>query len=307
VSENLARRYWPNRNPIGRRIRFGGPDSRRPWATVVGVVADVKTSSLEREPATHSYEPLEQVEAGGARTAWHFVIRASGDPTMLASAVRASVQLIDPSLPVSELRTMTGIVDASLTARRFNTWLLAAFAVLALLLAMLGIYGVIAFSVVQRTEETGIRMALGARTAQVAELFLREGLLLVAAGIGIGAAGSMALSHSIADLLYGVKPIDPLTIAAVSAMLLPAAVAAAWVPACRARSGWIRRSRCGGNSLYEPFRSRLDRAHPNNWRRKKPSQRKRGRSDVQETCACNRIAGGDTGCDVRAGGSGGKP
>jgi len=235
VSENLARRYWPGQDPIGKRLKYGTGSEKRQWATIVGVVADAKSTSMEGEPMPHSYQPVDQLEDGystvGALT---FMVRTDGDPAAVASAARSVVASLDPALPLSAVRTMQQVVDASLQPRRFDTWLVGLFAALALFLAMLGIYGVIAFAVAQRTQEIGIRMALGAKGSDVLRLFLREGLVLALAGIVLGTIGSLVTGRYIATLLYGVKPADIRTLLIVSAVLALTAIAATLVPARRA-------------------------------------------------------------------------
>ncbi|SPE42880.1 conserved membrane hypothetical protein [Candidatus Sulfopaludibacter sp. SbA3] len=235
VSENLARRYWPNQDPIGKRLKYGSGSDQRQWATIVGVVADTKSTSLEGEPTPHSYQPLDQLEEGHSTV--HdltFMVRADADAGTVATAARRAVASLDPSLPLANLRTMEDVVDQSLRPRRFNTFLVGLFAALALFLAVLGIYGVIAFAVTQRTQEIGIRMALGATTGDVLRLFLREGLILAVGGIVIGWVAALLLGRYIATLLYGVQPTDGATLAIVGAVLAATAIAATALPARRA-------------------------------------------------------------------------
>jgi putative ABC transport system permease protein len=235
VSENLARRYWPGQDPVGKRLKYGSGSDKRQWATIVGVVADAKSNSMEGEPMPHSYQPVDQLEDGYSTvSALTFMVRTDGDPGAVASAARRAVTSLDPALPLSAVRTMQQVVDASLQPRRFDTWLVGGFAALALFLAMLGIYGVIAFAVAQRTQEIGIRVALGATGSDVLRLFLREGLVLVLTGIVLGSAGALAMGRFIATLLYGVQPTDVWTLATVSAVLATTAIAATLAPARRA-------------------------------------------------------------------------
>ena len=233
VSENLARRYWPNQDPIGKRMHFGAADDNREFSTVVGVVADVKSTSMEDVPRPHVYEPLDQLE-DGRLTALNFMIRAETDPATLSAAARAAVASLDPALPLSKMRTLQDVVDASLQPRRFDTGLVGLFAALALFLAVLGIYGVIAFAVAQRTQEIGIRMALGAKSGDVLMLFVREGVMLALTGILLGSAAALLLGRYIASLLYGVQPTDVATLATASAVLAATAIVATLVPARRA-------------------------------------------------------------------------
>ena len=235
VSENLARRYWPGEDPIGKRLKYGIGTEARPWLTIVGVVADAKSLSMESEPMMHSYEPLDQLAEGFSNVrALSFMVRTAADPAAITDAARQAVASLDPTLPLSHLRTMQDVVKESLQPRRFDTLLVGLFAVLAVFLAVLGIYGVIAFAVAQRTQEIGIRMALGARRGDVLLLFLREGAALALIGIALGSAAALFLSRYIATLLYGVKPTDALTLAAAGALLAATALAATYLPAVRA-------------------------------------------------------------------------
>lgn len=233
VDQEVARRYWPDVDPIGKRMRFGGLEDKTPLITIVGVVADARMTSVEAGAETHCYQPAAQAGDGPLRT-MNVVVRAQRDPASLTSAVRSAVASIDRNLPVAQLRTMTDALNTTLEPRRFNTALLAAFAAIALLLAIIGIHGVISYSVTQRTQEIGIRMALGADRRDVLRIILREGLVLAAAGIAIGAAASLALTRFLASLLYGVKATDPVTFASVAAVLAAATLASAWLPARRA-------------------------------------------------------------------------
>ncbi len=235
ISENLARRYWPGQDPIGKRLMFGTGSEKRPWNTIVGVVADVKSTSLEGEAAMHSYQPIDQLEDGYSTVrALTFMVRTAADPVTITSAARRAVASLDPGLPLAHLRTMQDVVDESLQPRRFDTVLVGLFAALALFLAMLGIYGVIAFGVAQRTQEVGIRMALGATSGSVLRMFLREGLLLALGGIALGSMGSLLMGRYIATLLYGVKPADVLTLSIAGGLLSATALAATYLPARRA-------------------------------------------------------------------------
>jgi predicted permease len=230
VSESLAKRYWPNQDAIGKRLKWGPPESKDPWLTVVGVVGDVKQSALEVETTPHTYEPLLQKSSGSVNVA----LRASGNPAGLASALRTTVWALDPQLAVAQVRTMDQVITESTTSRRFNLFLLAGFAFLALVLSAIGIYGVIAYSVVRRVREIGIRMALGASGSDVMRLVIGRGLLLLGIGIAIGIAGALALTRSLASFLYGIRPTDPLTFAAVVVILASVAFLASYIPARRA-------------------------------------------------------------------------
>jgi predicted permease len=231
VSEALARIYWPNQDPIGKRLHFGGEDN---WVTVIGVAADVKVSGIEGQPPPRAYQPVEQLTGERVRRAQFFVVRSNLDPARLFPAIRQTVASLDKDLPVDNLRVLQDVVDNSLKPRRFNTYLIALFAVLALLLALIGIYGVMAYSVTERTQEIGIRMALGAEGRDVLELFLRESLLLCCVGIAAGWVASLLLARYIGSFLYGVSPRDTLTLGVVAAFFAIVALFATYIPARRA-------------------------------------------------------------------------
>src|SRR5215475_10599940 len=224
INETLAR-FFGERDPVGQRIRAGGA-----WRTVVGVVSDVKSGSLEAEIRPQLYLPHAQWAWGGMTV----VTQADGDPLAYVSAARNELKALDPLLPAAKVRTMKQVVSNASGARRFNTALLTFFAVAALLLTMLGIYGVVAFVVGRRSREIGVRMALGAQPRDVLRLVLRQGMKPVAIGCGAGLAGSLAASQFVASQLYGISPTDSLTLGGVMALLLGAALLACWLPARRA-------------------------------------------------------------------------
>ncbi len=230
VSETMARTYWPNQDPIGKTFRPGFPDMKGPAVTVIGVVGDTKHWGLGSAPTMEFYDSAYLFPSFGQ----HLVLRTAGDPLTLAQAVRTAVREVDPSAVVSDVRTMEAVVSKSVSGRRTNIGLLATFAGLALLLAVVGTYGVMAYLVAQRRREIGIRMALGAATSKVMQSVLREALALSAAGIAIGGAISFALGRLIASMLYGVQSTDALTYSAVAALLLAATAAASYLPARRA-------------------------------------------------------------------------
>ena len=237
VSETMTRKFWPKQEPLGKRLKFGGPDEKVSWQTVVGVVEDVKQSSLESESQLQLYQPYAQVDdetAGVIGRGLSFVMRTSVDPAGLSPAVRASLRSLDPSLPVADLRTMKQVVNAATAPRRFNTWLMGLLAAIALLIAAVGIYGVMAYSVTMRTQEIGIRMALGAARTNVLRMVLRQAFIIAGAGIAIGLAAAFALTRFMAGLLYEIQPADPLTFIAVSLFLALVVVVATCFPAMRA-------------------------------------------------------------------------
>jgi putative ABC transport system permease protein len=226
IDETLARQYWPGEDPVGKRIRQG-----RDWATIVGVVGHVKAYDLSGEDVKGRYYfSLYQRPIPLAR----FAIRSSADPARLASGIRAAVQAVDPAQPVSAVRAMSDIVAASLAPRRFVVTLLGIFAGLALLMAALGLYGVIGYSVSQRTPEIGIRMALGARPAEVVGLVLKQGLRLTVIGAMAGLVGSLAMAAVLRGQLFHVSPFDPFTFLIAAAVLILASALASYLPALRA-------------------------------------------------------------------------
>ena len=232
IDETLARVYWPGEDPIGKRFRLGLFDDSdpRPWVTVVGIVGNVRNSGLHVEPRPQVYVPLAQTSFSGQS----FVLRAQRDPRSLIQEARATVFAVDRDQPVAQVRTLEQVVSQSVAARRFNMVLLGAFAGLALLLAAVGIYGITAYSVAQRTREMGLRMALGARPGNVLGLVLREAGLLALIGLGAGLALAFAATRVMASLLFGVGTTDPATFASVAAALALVSLVAAWVPGRRA-------------------------------------------------------------------------
>ena len=232
VSESLAKRHWPGQDPIGKRLKWGPPESNDPWLTIVGVVGDVKQGALDAATMPHTYESYEQ--HGTPWSSLSVAARAAGDPASLASALRAAVWGLDRQLAVAQVRTMDQVISGSIAPRRFTLVLLAAFAALAVTLAAVGIYGLIAYSVAQRTHEIGIRMALGAQRGDVMRQVLGQGALLMGGGVGIGIVGALILTPSLASFLYGVRPTDPVTLAGVVAVLVAVALVATYVPARRA-------------------------------------------------------------------------
>jgi len=234
VNETAVKKLWPNKTPIGGTLKMLGTKS--PWATVVGVVKDVRSAGyMEDVPAT-MYFPHAQAGQSAYYTpaAMNLVIKADGDPLALAGPVRQLVRQLNASTAVSNVQTMESVVEASVASRRFSTELLAGFAALALLLAAIGIYGVIAYDVSQRTYEIGLRMALGARSSQVAGMMVGRGVRMVVLGLVLGVAGSLAVTGVLQSLLVNVSRLDPPTIAAVVVILGLVAAGAAYLPARRA-------------------------------------------------------------------------
>ncbi|HWY51511.1 MAG TPA: ABC transporter permease [Chthoniobacterales bacterium] len=228
VNEAFARIYWPNKDAIGKRFKSTRPDS--PWITVVGIIANARTQSLADNDAPQLYLNIFQVPAK------HLAIFLRGriDTASIPDRVRAQVQALDPTLPVFGAQALTQTVSDSLAQRRFSMEMIAAFAVTALLLAAIGIYGVISFMVTERTQEIGIRLALGAQRQNILGIVLGQGLRLALTGAGVGLICAIGVSQLMTTLLYGVKPIDPLTFVGVAFLFLGVAVLACYLPARRA-------------------------------------------------------------------------
>ncbi len=230
ISESLAKRVWPHSDPIGRRIRFGVdvPKNDEPWLTVVGVVADVKARLTSNSPRMLLFttEPdwVNQMDV---------ILRTAGNPLLLASVIRHEIAQIDPSLPVGNIETVNQILDESLSAERFRTWLLVSFAVAALLLASLGIAGLLAFNAAQRTQEFGVRIALGATRRDLLVMIFRSSVRLSGIGISIGLAISVFVTRAVSALLYDTNPLDPGIFVAVASILMLVALGAAMFPAWR--------------------------------------------------------------------------
>jgi putative ABC transport system permease protein len=232
INQAVADRDFAGENPIGKRINTGGtaPDGQPAWFEIVGVVANVRNIELNAEPMPEIYMSYLQDPFAGMS----FVIRTTIEPASLASAVREAVREVDKEQPVAEIRTMENIVTDAVTQPRFNLVLLGIFGSIALILSAAGIYGVMSYSVTQRTPEIGIRMALGAQTSDVIKMVVGQGMMLAVIGIGIGLIASFALTHLMASLLYGVSATDPLTFTLISLLLLGVALGACFVPARRA-------------------------------------------------------------------------
>jgi putative ABC transport system permease protein len=230
VDERLAREYWPNGGALGKRIRFGPPESNEPWHTIIGVAGTVRHARLDRDTRQTIYVPFAQIPIRGMTIA----ARTSGNPEALAGAVRKEVLELDKDQPITNVFSMATVVSRSVWLQRFYAILFGVFAGLALLLAAVGIYGVMSYAVTQRTQEIGIRMALGARAADVLKLMIGNGMLLITIGVAIGLAGAVALTRLLATLLFGVTPTDMFTFVSVSGILVLVGLLACYVPARRA-------------------------------------------------------------------------
>jgi putative ABC transport system permease protein len=233
INETMARQYWPGEKALGRRINIGDPSDGQ-WMQIVGIVGDVRQMGLDEPVKAEMYMPYQQV------TDWPFfsprdlAIRASGDTANLVSSVRKIIREVDPDQPVSNVATMSEVLGVEAAQRRMGMIMLAAFAGLALLLASLGIYGVLAYFVTQHTNEIGVRIALGANRRNILALVLKKGMGLTLLGIAIGMAAAFALTRLMSSLLFGVKAFDPLTFVAVPLLLAMVALLACWIPARRA-------------------------------------------------------------------------
>ncbi len=230
VDENMASTYWPNADPIGKRLKFGGPGSDSPWMTVVGVVANVKHYALDTDSRVALYTPHLQSGAGSLSVA----ARTTADPLGMAAAVTREARALDPNLPLYDVKTMEQWLSESLARRRFAMLMLGLFAVVAMLLAGVGIYGVMSYTVEQRVREIGIRVALGAQTRDVLRLVVRQGMSLTGIGVALGLTAAIAATRVMASLLFGVRATDPLTFVLIALLLAIVALAACWIPAWRA-------------------------------------------------------------------------
>jgi putative ABC transport system permease protein len=229
IDEKFANRFWPGDDPVGKRIKLGS-SQQQPWITIVGVVGHIKHYDLNTEGREQAYFPYTQNTA----SSMFLAVRTSGDPTSMASSVRSAIWSIDSEQPVSQINAMESLVSNSVAQARFNTLLLGLFASIAMILAAVGVYGVMNYSVSQRTHEIGIRMALGAARRDILSLVLRQGITLAATGVGIGLAGAYLVTRLMESLLFGVSATDFTTFAGVALMLVLVAVLASYIPARRA-------------------------------------------------------------------------
>ena len=233
VDETTARTFWPDRDPIGRRlsIRNPGGAANPPWSTVVGVIADIKNDGLDQSGSPHFYSPIYQVPG---LLNLSVTVRTSLSATSLEPLIRREIQAVDPDLPVFNVRTMNEVIDGSLASRRFSAELVGVFAVVALLLASVGIYGLLAYMVGQRAHEIGVRMALGAMPSTIGKMIVSRGVGLAGIGVGVGLILSGIMAPLISSLLYGVRPLDPEVFIAVPLILMAVVLLASYIPARRA-------------------------------------------------------------------------
>jgi putative ABC transport system permease protein len=231
INETMARTIWPGEDPVGKRV-WGKP-IWPDWVEVIGVVADVKNMGLAHPPSSEFY--FNYTHAGeGLLNNMTLAVRARLEPALLGAAVRHEVQAVDPGQPVYNVRTMQAVLDNTVADRRINVTLLSIFAALAFILAVIGIYGVMSYTVAQQTREIGIRIAFGAQKSDIHKLILGRGVILAAAGVSIGLAVSLLLTQLISGLLFGVSATDPLTFGGFAGLLFVVALVACYVPARRA-------------------------------------------------------------------------
>ncbi|HEX2465193.1 MAG TPA: FtsX-like permease family protein, partial [Thermoanaerobaculia bacterium] len=230
VNETLAKRFFPAEDPIGNRMRYGVGDSQAPWMTIVGVVADTRRTGFDAAVRPESYLPHAQAPA---RTL-HLLVKTAGQPTAVIPELRAILRSLDPSVPLHEPRPIADVVADMTAQRRLNTTLMTTFAALAVVIAAVGIYGVVAYSVERRTRELGVRAALGAAADDTVRLVLSEGLAMAGIGLAIGLVASAGLGRAMTSLLYGVSATDPTAFAVSAVAALVTAVVACVVPARRA-------------------------------------------------------------------------
>jgi putative ABC transport system permease protein len=232
VNARLAREYWPNDDPLGKRFMFGHPQTDKParWITVVGVTGDTKLYGLANPSRLEVYVPHLQSPEGEM----NLLVRSAINPASLTSEIRGAVASIDKDQPISDIATMEQRVSDSVATQRTTLILLGLFSGLALVLAVIGVYGVISYSVANRTREMGIRMALGAERREILKLVVGHSLRLTLMGVGLGVAGALVMTHFLASLLYTVQPTDPLTFVVASLLLGSVALVASYIPARRA-------------------------------------------------------------------------
>jgi predicted permease len=245
VNREFAEHYWPNQDPIGKQMKVGGSKTKSPWMTVVGEVADAKLTRPDADAAEQFYQPVAQLEKdSGALAAptdldgngGYIVLRGALPPEQMENALRATVRSIDAQLPLTQVQTMEQVVAQSEAPRRFNTIIISSFALAALLLAVLGIYSIIAFSVASRMQEMAIRMALGSQRSHIVRLILISGLKMAAIGCVLGLTGAAVASSVLRSFLFHVSPFDPVVMSLTAVAVFALALAASALPARRAAS-----------------------------------------------------------------------
>jgi putative ABC transport system permease protein len=245
INETTARRFFPGEDPLGKVVWLGPPenllpppepgfDNHFPRRTIVGIVADVKGSNLTRAAEAEVYAPYQQNKREGWSNAMMLTVRADGSPAALMGAIRAQVRALDPDQPVTNVATMDERLSNSMSQSRFSTLMLGLFAGVALLLAAVGIYGVVAYAVAQRTHEIGVRMALGAQRRDILSMIVRQGMTLTFVGVVVGLCAALALTRLLTGLLYGVSATDPKVFGGIALLLSLVALVACLLPARRA-------------------------------------------------------------------------
>jgi predicted permease len=232
VNETMARQFWPNVDALGKRFKLGVPNA--PWVTIVGVVNDVREMGMDAPVRAEMYFPYRQITSHFGYAPRDLVIRTAGDPLSLAAAATREIHAVDPDQPISNIATMDELLNIQSGSRRLGMILLMVFAGLALLLASLGIYGVLSFFVAQQTREIGVRLALGAQLRDILGLVLKKGMGLALLGVVIGLAAAFVVTKLMASLLFGVSAGDPITFAAIAIILTGVALLACYIPARRA-------------------------------------------------------------------------
>jgi putative ABC transport system permease protein len=229
VNETLARRYFPGEDPVGKRLKFAKPEQDAQWETIIGVVKDEKQDGLGAEVKPEIY----QTHLQSPQDSMTFVVRTATDPGSLTGAVREEIRALDRDLPPYDIQTMNAVIHESVARERFSMILLATFAGVALFLAAIGIYGVMSYTVVQRTHEMGIRLALGAQPRDVLRVMVGQGMTLALAGVGVGLIAAFAVTRVMASLLFGVSAMDAATFAVTALLLVGVALLACYIPARR--------------------------------------------------------------------------
>jgi putative ABC transport system permease protein len=230
ISASLANRYFPGENPLGKRIRVGGEDSTRPWMTIVGVVNDLHYSWINKEDLPTIYRAVRQAPPYYTT----IVLRTPGDPLQFISAVRSQVAALDPNLPLYNIKPMDRLITESIVGIAYVAAMMAVLGVIALVLASVGVFGVMSYSVSERAHEIGIRMSMGAQTADILRMVLRSGMTLTVLGLAIGLPIAFALARTLASLLFGVEAADPFSFIGLPLLLAGVAALACYLPARRA-------------------------------------------------------------------------
>jgi putative ABC transport system permease protein len=230
VDQSTARRFWPDGSAVGKRLKFGRPQSSARWVSIVGVIGDIRHDGVAIDGVPHVYHPVYQRPV----RAFAVILRSPRNPAFLAESLRKTVQGVDPQVAVFGVHTMEDMLDGSLAQHRFSAQMMVAFAALALGLASIGIYGVLAYSIEHRTREIGIRIALGAKADEVSRMVLWQGMRMIVVGVAIGAGLALAVSQLLSRLIFGVSARDPLVFLAAPTILAVVALVASYVPARRA-------------------------------------------------------------------------